>query len=68
MRRILNQETILKEIEKQIKNGNSYMDSVLDYCEKNNLEVESIGEIVKKSPIIKEKIKKEAKNLLMVKE
>lgn len=68
MRQILNQETILKEIERQIKGGNSYTDAVLDYCEKNNLEVESIGEIVKKSPIIKEKIKKEAKNLLMVKE
>jgi len=67
VRRILNQDTIIKEIERQIKGGNSYLDAIVDYCEKNNLELESVGEILKKSPILKEKIKREAKILLMIK-
>jgi DNA-directed RNA polymerase alpha subunit len=44
----------------------SYMDAVVDYCEKNDIDLTTVKSIVNKS--LKEKIKSEAVNLKMLKE
>ena len=52
------------EIEKLVKKYNlSYMDAVLCYCEKNELDEEYIGSIVNKNPLLREKIAEEAEDL-----
>ena len=67
MKNMLTAENILKAIDSKVNKGSSYMDAILDYADKNGLEVESIGEVIKKSPILKEKIKSEANILSMLK-
>jgi hypothetical protein len=53
-------ESIVKE--KRI----SYMDAIIWYCEKNDLDVGTLNSMINKS--LKEKIKNEAINLRMLKE
>lgn len=46
-----------------IKTG-SYIDAVVDYCEKKDIEIESIKKLL--SPSLKEKIKAEAEDLNLI--
>jgi len=62
----LNSERIVIEIERHIRAGVPYIDAVVEYAESNNLEVEVVGEIIKKSPMLKAKIYREAEELNMV--
>ena len=54
-------ETIVKE--KQI----DYLDAVMYYVEKNNVEIETIASFIKSSQILKSKIALEAEELNMIK-
>lgn len=67
MRNIITQELLLNAIQPKVQSGSSYMDAILDYAEINGIELESIGEVIKRSQILKEKIKIEAANLSMLK-
>jgi predicted aldo/keto reductase-like oxidoreductase len=62
----LTPEKIHHEISKSISRGVPYIDALCDYAEKNNIEIETIAQIVKKSSILREKIKTEAVGLRMV--
>ena len=62
----LNTERIVCEIAVQIKAGVPYIDAVIDYAEKNGVEIEVIGEIIRKSPMLKAKIYREAEELNMI--
>ena len=44
----------------------SYMDAIVDYCEKNDIDLGTVKSIINKS--LKEKIKLEATDLKMLKE
>ena len=44
----------------------TYMDAVVDYCEKNDIDLTTVNPMINKS--LKEKIKSEAVNLKMLKE
>lgn len=44
-----------------------YIDAVMTYCQENNLEVETIGEIIAKNPVLKSKIELEAEALHFLK-
>ena len=44
-----------------------YIDAVLHYCEKNNIEVDFVGEVIAKNPTLKAKIEIEAENLNFIK-
>jgi hypothetical protein len=44
----------------------TYMDAVVDYCEKNDIDLTTVNPMINKS--LKEKIKNEAVNLKMLKE
>jgi hypothetical protein len=60
-------EKIHHDISNMISRGVPYIDALVHYAEKNNLEIESIADIVKKSSILKEKVRTEAVDLRMVK-
>jgi hypothetical protein len=64
MIKIKTSNTVLREIEtiaydKRI----SYIDAALYYCEKNNLEPDMVGDIIRASPIFKQKVQIEAEKL-----
>ena len=63
----LTPEKIHIAISEQIANGVPYIDALVDYATKNNLEIESVADVIKKSSILKEKIRTEAVELKMVK-
>lgn len=63
-----NGDQILKEIENLFIETNkqvpvSFIEIITSYCEKNNIEVEAIGALIKKSIIMKALIQQEAENL-----
>ena len=58
----------IEEIEKLSKEKNvSYIEAVILWCEKNNLELETAAYWIKKDPVIKAKIQFEAENLNILK-
>jgi hypothetical protein len=61
-------EKIHKAIESKLTLGSSYIDALVDYATERGLEIETVAEIVKKSAVIKEKIRSEAKSKRMLKE
>ena len=56
----LTPDKIHHEISSKLSKGVPYIDALVDFAEKNNLEIETIAQIVKKSSILKEKIKTES--------
>jgi predicted aldo/keto reductase-like oxidoreductase len=62
----LTPDKIHHEISRHIANGVTYIDALVDYAERNGIEIETIAQIVKKSSVLKEKIRTEAVCLRMV--
>ena len=56
-------QDFLYEIEKIRSNGVDYMDAVLHYCEKNEVEIESVAKYIKKNVVLKAKLQEEAEEL-----
>jgi|TARA_B110000908_G_C10153040_1_gene402292 hypothetical protein len=63
----LTPDKIHHEIARHISRGVPYIDALVDFAEKNEIEIETVAQIVKKSSVLKEKIRTEAVNLRMVK-
>ena len=49
-----------------IASGIPYIEALVEYSEKNNIEIEVVASVVKKSAVLREKVKSEAINLRMV--
>lgn len=65
---IKSESDFIKEIEKMVKEKNiEYFEAVLLYCEKYNVEVETVAAIVKQNSALKSKIQIEAENINMLK-
>lgn len=60
-------EKIHHEIAAKLAKGVSYIDALVDYAREHDIEIETVAEIVKKSSVIKEKIRSEAVSMKMVK-
>lgn len=61
-------ETILKEVEKYVNDDVSLIDALLYYSEKHNIEIELIGEIVRRSVLLKSKVRDHAEKLNLLEE
>ena len=59
-------ENIVKEIQSFIDKGVPYIDAVVEYAEKIEVEIEVIGQMIRSSPILKAKIQYEAEELNMM--
>lgn len=59
-------ERVHHEIAEMLANGVNYIDALVEYARKNDLEIEAVADIVKKSSILKEKVRSEAIKLKMV--
>ena len=64
---MLNKDEFNQEIERFVKNtGETYIDAVVHYAEKNNIEVETISKMLNK--VIRQKIESEASDLNLLRE
>tara|TARA_B100002019_G_scaffold284757_1_gene292842 strand:+ start:1436 stop:1720 length:285 start_codon:yes stop_codon:yes gene_type:complete len=53
-------------IEKKASSGSNYIDVLLDYCIRNEIEIESVKKLL--TPSLKEKLKAEAQDLNLLKQ
>ncbi len=60
-------EKIHHEIANMLSNGVSHIEALVLYSEKHNMEIEVLADIVKKSEILKEKVRSEARQLNLMK-
>jgi predicted aldo/keto reductase-like oxidoreductase len=59
-------EKVHHEISSMLSNGVNYIDALVEYARQNGLEIEAVADIVKKSSILKEKVRTEAVKMKMV--
>ena len=65
---MLSNSSFVEEVENICKSKNiEYIDAVVMWCQKNNLEVETAAYWIKKDPVMKSKIQFEAENLNILK-
>lgn len=65
---MLKNSGFVEEVEKLCRDKNiEYIDAVIFWCKKNNLEVETAAYWIKKDPVMKSKIQVEAENLNILK-
>ena len=62
----LNSEKIMKGIQEYINSGASYIDALVEYSEREGIEIEVLGEIIRRSPALKSHVYEEAEKLRMV--
>ena len=66
MRVELTAESILNEVNKYINEDVSYIDALVYYAEIHNIEVEIIGDIVRRSQIMKARVHEDAEKFNLV--
>lgn len=59
-------ERVHHEIQEMLSKGTNYIDALCEYARIHELEIETVANIVKKSSILKEKVRSEAIKLKMV--
>ena len=59
-------EEIHKEVSKYVCDEVTYIDALVHYAEKNDIEIELLGEIIRRSSILKSKVRDDAEKLKMV--
>ena len=65
---MLKNSNFVEEIEVLCRTKNiEYIDAIIFWCQKNNLEVETAAYWIKKDPVMKSKIQLEAENLNILK-
>lgn len=60
-------ERVHHEISEMLSKGVPYIDALIEYAKRNDLEIEAVADIVKKSSILKEKVRNEALHMNMIK-
>lgn len=63
----LSAEKIHHDIAEMLSTGSTYIEALVEYSRRQQIEIETVAEIVKKSPIIKEKLRSEAIKMRLVK-
>jgi hypothetical protein len=63
----LSAEKIHHDISEMLSKGSTYIEALVEYSRQKEIEIETIAEIVKKSPVIKEKLRTEALKMKLVK-
>ena len=64
----LSAEMILKEVERYTNNEVSLIDALVHFSEKHDIEIELIGEIVRRSVVLKAKVRNDAEKLNLLEE
>jgi hypothetical protein len=64
----LSAEMILKEVEQYTNNEVTLIDALVHFSEKHGIEIELIGEIVRRSVVLKAKVRNDAERLNLLEE
>lgn len=64
---LLTPEKIHHDMEPMLATGSTYIEALLEYAKQRDLDVELVGAIAKKSPIILAKLKEEAASRRLLK-
>lgn len=59
-------EEIHKEVSRYVNDEVSYIDALVYYAQKHDIEVELLGEIIRRSSILKSKVRDDAEKLKLV--
>lgn len=62
----LTAESILKEVSKYVNDEVTFIDALVHYAETNGIEIEVVGDIVRRSQIMKAKVYEDAEKLNLV--
>lgn len=62
----LNSEKIHREIMSYVNNDVTYIDALVHYAERYEIEIEVLGEMIRKSPVLKSKVRDDAETLNLV--
>ena len=57
---------IMKEVDRYVNKDVSYIDALIEYASKHNIEIELLGEIVKRSAVLKAKVRDDAETLNLI--
>lgn len=60
-------ETVHFAIAEKLSNGASYMEALCEYAKDEEIEIETLAAVIKKSEILKSKLRSEALTLRMIK-
>lgn len=65
---LFDSQKFMHDIDKICSAGKiEYIDAVVDWCEKNKIEIEYVASFIKKDPVFKSKLQEEAENLNILK-
>ena len=64
----LTPEFILSEIEKYTNSDVSLIDAIVYYAEQNDIEIELLGDIIRRSVVLKSKVRDDAERLNLLEE
>lgn len=62
----LTAEAILREVERYVNDDVSLIDAIIHYSESHNIEIELIGEIIRRSVVLKAKVRDNAEKLNLI--
>ncbi|PHS22104.1 MAG: hypothetical protein COA84_13060 [Robiginitomaculum sp.] len=62
------EEAIIDEISHYVNSDVTYIDALVIYAEKHDIEIEVLGEIVKRSVVLKSKVEEDAEFLNLIEE
>jgi len=63
----LQHDEFMERVHKVARSSDSnYIEAVLDYAQKNDIEIEALADIIRKNPNLKSRIQDEAEDLFMM--
>jgi hypothetical protein len=60
---MLDPEVLIREVEERVGSGADMIDAIVDYCERNGIEIEVAAAIVKRSEGMRSRLQAEAESL-----
>ena len=65
---LFDHQKFMQDIDKQcVTRKIDYIDAVVDWCDRNKVEIEYVASFIKKDPVFKSKLQEEAENLNILK-
>jgi len=60
------EEIVIEEVASYVNKDVTYIDALLHYANKHDMEIELVGEIVRRSVILKSRVASDAENLNLI--
>jgi hypothetical protein len=64
----LTAESILKEVNGYVNDEVSYIDAIVHFAHKHDIEIELIGDIIRRSAVLKSKVREDAERFNLLEE